>query len=269
MRIGIVQLQSGGDIVDNLALARDGVREAARQGAKLIVLPEATSQSFDSGRLDRQAQDLDGDFATALSAMAEEFDVTVVAGMFRPADTVERDGKTIHRVYNTAVVTGPDVHTGYDKIHTFDAYDYAESDTVHPGEDLVIFEVDGVGVGVAICYDIRFPELFRTLAQSGAEVIVVPTSWMDGPDKLEQWRLLTAARALDSTSYIVAAGQARPGGGAEAGNSSGPTGIGHSCVVGPTGRRLAEAGYDPEVIVMDLDLELVEKTRRSLPVLDN
>lgn len=269
MRIGIVQLQSSGDIVENLALARDGVREAARQGARLVVLPEATSQSFSSGRLDRQAQELDGEFATGLRETAEELGVTVVAGMFRPADTIERDGKTIHRVHNTALVTGPDIHTGYDKIHTFDAYDYAESDTVKPGEDLVIFDVDGVGVGVAICYDIRFPDLFRTLAQNGAQVIVVPTSWMDGPDKLEQWRLLTAARALDSTSYLVAAGQARPGGEGEAGQASGPTGIGHSCVVGPTGRRLAEAGYGPEVIVHDLDMGRVEKTRRSLPVLEN
>ncbi|AGF73536.1 carbon-nitrogen hydrolase family protein [Corynebacterium halotolerans] len=269
MRIGIVQLQSTGDTVENLALARERVREAAGQGARLIVLPEATSQSFDSGRLDKQAQDLDGEFATGLRETAEELGVTVVAGMFRPADTIERDDKTINRVYNTALLTGPDIHTGYDKIHTFDAYNYAESDTVHPGEDLVVFEVDGVGVGVAICYDIRFPDLFRTLAQNGAEVIVVPTSWMDGPDKLDQWRLLTAARALDSTSYLVAAAQARPGGEAEAGRASGPTGIGHSCVVGPTGKRLAEAGYEPEVMVFDLDLDEVEKTRASLPVLEN
>ncbi|RSZ64657.1 carbon-nitrogen hydrolase family protein [Corynebacterium hylobatis] len=267
MRIGIVQLTSGGDIVDNLALARDQIREAASRGATLIVLPEAASHAFGAGRLDSQAQELDGLYATGLRELARELGVTVVAGMFRPADTVEREGRAFHRVYNTALVTGPDVHLGYDKIHTFDAFDYRESDTVKPGSELVTFEVDGVTVGVATCYDIRFPVQFQDLARRGAQVIVVPTSWMDGPEKLYQWRTLTAARALDSTSWIVAAGQARPGGQEQAGQSSGPTGIGHSCVVGPTGRREAEAGYEPEIIVMDLDMDEVTKARKTLPVL--
>ncbi|HHU66899.1 carbon-nitrogen hydrolase family protein [Corynebacterium sp.] len=267
MKIGIVQLTSGPDIVDNLALAVDGLQQAAAQGARLIVFPEATSQAFDTGRLDGQAQELDGEFATGLQEAARELGVMAVAGMFRPADTVERDGRTINRVYNTALITGPDVHRGYDKLHTFDAFNYRESDTVKPGEELVTFDVDGTTVGVATCYDIRFPTQFQDLARAGAQVIVVPTSWMDGPEKLYQWRTLTAARALDSTCWIVAAGQARPGGEAEAGQSSGPTGIGHSCVVGPTGRREAEAGYGPEVIVLDLDLEQVTRARKTLPVL--
>lgn len=267
MLIGIVQLQSGPAILDNLALAQDKIREAAGRGARLIVLPEATSQAFESGRLDEQAQEIDGEFATGLRETARELGVTVVAGMFRPADTVERDGKKLHRVSNTALITGPDLHQGYDKINTFDAYSYRESDTVRPGEDLVTFDVDGVTVGVAICYDVRFPELFRDLARQGAEVIVVPTSWMDGPEKLDQWRILTAARGLDSTAWIVAAGQARPGGDAVAGEASGPTGIGHSCVVGPTGRREAEAGYGAEILLHEIDLEQVAKARKALPVL--
>ncbi len=269
MRIGVVQLQSGGDIVDNLTLAREKVREAAGHGARLIILPEATSQAFATGRLDTQAQELDGEFASGLRAIAEDLGVTVVAGMFRPADTVERGGKTIHRVYNTALVTGPGIHTGYDKIHTFDAFDYAESDTVLPGGEHLLFDVDGVRVGVAICYDIRFPDLFTSLARAGAQLIVVPTSWADGPGKLAQWRLLTAARALDSTSFLAASAQARPGGDEEAGKASGPTGIGHSCVVDPVGRRLAEAGYTPEILISDLDMEQIAKVRKVLPVLEN
>ena len=267
MKIAAVQMTSGPDILNNLALAKQKMREAADQGARLIVFPEATSQAFESGRLDEHAQELDGEFATGLRDAARELGVTVVAGMFRPADTVERDGKTINRVYNTALITGPDHHEGYDKIHTFDAYSYTESDTVKPGEDLVTFDVDGVTVGVATCYDIRYPEQFRDLARKGAQVIVVPTSWMDGPGKLDQWRILTAARGLDSTTWIVAAGQARPGGAEDGGEPSGPTGIGHSCVVGPTGRREAEAGYEPTVLIHDLDMEQVDKARKSLPVL--
>lgn len=267
MRVAAVQLTTGADLDENLTIAEDAIRRAAEQGARLIVLPEATSQAFGTGRLDTAAEGLEGKFATALRSLAAELEVVVVAGTFRPADTIERDGKTINRVYNTALVTGAGLHVGYDKIHTYDAFDYRESDTVRPGTELVTFEVEGVTVGVAICYDIRFPEQFRDLARAGAQVIVVPTSWADGPEKLYQWRTLTAARALDSTSWIVAAGQARPGGQELAGQSSGPTGIGHSCVVGPTGRREAEAGYEPEIMVCDLDPAEVDKARKSLPVL--
>ncbi|PXY15925.1 amidohydrolase [Corynebacterium striatum] len=268
MLVAAVQIQTGGDIEENLELAVEKIREAAEGGAQLIVLPEATSQAFGAGRLDKQAQGLEGNFVTTIRAVAQQLGVTVVLGMFSPADTVERDGKTINRVRNTALIAGPDVLGGYDKIHTYDAFNYKESDTVRPGEALVAFDVAGITVGVAICYDIRFPEQFKELARQGAQVIVVPTSWADGPGKLDQWRLLSAARALDSTSYIVAAGQARPGGKEKAGEDSGPTGIGHSVVVAPDGTRVVEAGYEPEIIYAEIDAELVEKTRKAIPVLE-
>src|SRR5690625_5955452 len=89
--------------------------------------------------------------------------------MFRPADNVDKDGKTINRVYNTALITGPGVHLGYNKIHTYDAFNYRESDTVKPGNELVTFELDGITVGVAVCYDVRFPEQFKALARQGAD----------------------------------------------------------------------------------------------------
>lgn len=266
MKVAAVQLTSTGNITENQEIALAKIREAAGNGARLIVLPEATSQNFRSGRLDEQAQSLEGPFATAIQALAEELEVTVVAGMFCPADTVERDGKTINRVSNTALIAGPGVLGGYDKIHTYDAFDYRESDTVLAGESLVAFDVDDLVVGAATCYDIRFPEQFKELASQGAQLIVVPTSWADGPGKLEQWRLLTAARALDSTGYIVAAGQSRPGGDAEAGNPSGPTGIGHSTIVDPNGVRVAEAGYEDDILYAEIDPNEVAKTRRTLPV---
>lgn len=267
MKIAAVQFSSGKDIDDNLRQAQSLIRQAADAGATLIVLPEATAQAFDTGRLDTQAEQLDGAFATSLRELATELGVTVVAGMFCPADTIERDGKTINRIYNTALVTGPHVHTGYRKIHTYDAFSYKESDTVKPGDSYVTFNVDGIEVGVAICYDIRFPQQFKELARRGAQLIVVPTSWADGPGKLEQWRLLATARALDSTCYLLAAGQARPGGKDKAGQDSGPTGIGHSVIVAPNGQRLAEADYEPDIIYADIDPAVVEKTRTALPVL--
>ena len=268
MKVAAVQLTSTGDVEENLAVALGKIQEAAENGAQLIVLPEATSQSFDSGRLDTHAEGVDGQFATKVRALAEELGVYVVLGMFAPADTVERGDKTINRVSNVALSVGPGVLEVYEKVHTYDAFNYRESDTVRAGDSLVTFAVGDLTVGVAICYDIRFPEQFKELARQGAQLIVVPTSWADGEGKLDQWRLLTAARALDSTSYILAAGQARPGGEAKAGEDSGPTGIGHSVLVAPDGTRVAEAGYEPEILYGEVDPDTVASVRESLPVLD-
>lgn len=267
MLVAAVQFTSGADLERNQETILASISEAAEKGARLIVLPEASTQAFATGRLDTQAQPLDGPFATAVQARAEELGVTVIVGMFCPADTVQRGDKTIHRVDNTALITGPGIHTGYRKIHTYDAFDYAESDTVRPGEDLVVFDVDGVKVGVAVCYDIRFPQQFKDLARQGAEVIAVPFSWADGKGKLEQWQLVSAARALDSTAYIVAAGQALPPADSKGAGKGLPTGIGHSAIIAPTGQRLAEAGFGPEIIYAEIDSEQVASVRRALPVL--
>lgn len=266
MKIALVQTVTGSDKMDNFAHLAPLVRDAAEQGATLIVLPEASSQAFEQGRLDTQAEELDGPFATGMRDLAQEVGVTIVAGMFRPADTVERDGKTINRVYNTALITGGGVHTGYDKIHTYDAFNYRESDTVRPGSELVTFDHQGVTVGVATCFDIRFPEQFQALADRGAQVVVVPTSWADGPGKVEQWRTLTAARALDAGVFIAAAGQSRPDFETKAGQPSGPTGTGHSTVVDPAGVRIDEASYGPDTLIVDIDPAEADTQRTTLPL---
>lgn len=266
MKIVLLQIESGADKMENLAMVAPLIRDAAAQGATLVVLPEGASQAFGQGRLDTQAEQLDGPFATGLRDLADELGITVVAGMFRPADTNDVGDTRLNRVYNTALITGGGVHKGYDKIHTYDAFGYRESDTVRPGEELVTFEHEGVTVGVATCFDIRFPEQFQELAARGAQVVVVPTSWADGPGKVEQWRILTAARALDAGVFIAAAGQARPDFEAKAGQPSGPTGAGHSAVVGPTGKRLAEAGYGPETLVVEIDPEETAAARQQLPL---
>ena len=266
MKIALLQFASGSDKMENLAAIEPLVRDAAAQGATLIVLPEAASQAFGQGRLDTQAEELDGPFATGLKKLSDELRVTIVAGMFRPADTNSVDGKELNRVYNTALITGGGVHKGYDKIHTYDAFNYRESDTVRAGGELVTFVHGGVTVGVATCFDIRFPEQFQQLAERGAKVVVVPTSWADGPGKVEQWRILTAARALDAGVFIAAADQARPDYETKAGEPSGPTGAGHSVVVDPFGKRLAEAGYGPETLVVEIDPADADEARKQLPL---
>lgn len=258
LRVALAQVLSSDDPVANLRLVEDAVAAAAADGAALVVLPEATMCCF-GVPLGPVAEPLDGPWATRVRAIAAAAGVVVVAGMFTP------DGE---RVRNTLLVTGPDVETSYDKIHLFDAYGFQESRTVAAGDRPVSFMIDGVQVGLATCYDVRFPALFQQLAADGAQVVVVPASWGAGPGKREQWELLVRARALDSTTYVVACGQADP---TTAGRAVGtaPTGIGHSLVAGPMGEVVGSLGAAEGRLVVDLDPEVVADARRVLPVLAN
>ncbi|HEY7007574.1 MAG TPA: carbon-nitrogen hydrolase family protein [Jatrophihabitantaceae bacterium] len=259
MRIAICQVQSSEDPAANLELVRRQVGAAAARGARLVVFPEATMARFGIG-LSRIAEPLDGPWARGVHAAAVQHGVTVIAGMFTPSD----DG----RVRNTLVIADGDAVLGYDKIHMYDAYGFRESDTVAPGDKPVTVTVDGATVGVATCYDVRFPELFVELAQRGATAIVLPASWGSGPGKLEQWELLVRARALDSVSWLLAAGQAYPpASGLDLGD--GPYGVGHSLVVAPDGTVVARLGDVPDLLVADIDPGRALELRRTIPVLDN
>jgi deaminated glutathione amidase len=257
MRIAVAQLLSGTDPTENLQLVRDYAGRAADAGARLVAFPEATMCRF-GVPLAPIAEPVDGRWADAVRRIAREADITVIVGMFSPAD----DG----RVYNTLLATGRGIDAHYHKIHLYDAFGFTESHTVAPGREPVVVTVDGVGVGLTTCYDLRFPELFTTLAGRGAQLITVSASWAAGHGKLEQWTLLARARALDSTSYIAAAGQGDPG---EPLASSAPTGVGGSLVVSPFGEVVASAGADPQLLVTDIDLDRVAQARETIAVLRN
>jgi predicted amidohydrolase len=262
MRIALAQILSGSDPAANLQLVREYAGRAAAAGAKLVVFPEATMCRF-GVPLAPIAEPVDGPWADGVRRIATDSGITVVAGMFTPAG----DG----RVTNTLIAAGPgapnqpDAH--YDKIHLYDAFGFAESRTVAPGHEPVVITVDGVGVGLTVCYDIRFPELYTELARRGAQLIAVCASWGSGPGKLDQWTLLARARALDSMSYVAAAGQADPG---EALASSGaPTGVGGSLVTSPLGEVVTSAGAHPQLVVADIDIDRVAEARDTIAVLRN
>lgn len=257
MKIAAVQLCSTTDPRANLDLMRAALPDAA--GADLVVFPEATMASF-ATRSAAVAEPLDGPFAEGVRALAAEFGTTIAVGLFTPA----ADG----RCRNTLLVTGPDGDARYDKLHLFDAFGFQESEHIEAGEAPVLAEVGGVRIGLAICYDVRFPALFTQYADAGADVVLVPASWQAGPGKVDQWRLLVQARALDSTCFVVGCGQAAPEATGRDGGK-GPLGVGHSMIVGPDGRVLAEAGEGPGVLVVDLDPDAVARTREALPVLTN
>lgn len=257
MRIALAQILSEPDPTANLALVEEYTNQAAAAGARMVLFPEATMCRF-GVPLGPVAEPLDGPWATGVRAIAERAGIVVVAGMFTPAD----DG----RVFNTLLATGPGVEASYDKIHLYDAFGFQESKTVAPGREPVLIDVDGVRVGITLCYDVRFPELYVELAEAGAQLITVHASWGSGPTKLDQWTLLARARAIDTTGYIAAVDQGFPRPEVAA---LGPTGVGGSLVASPTGEVLVQAGGDPQLLVADLDLEAGRKARETIAVLSN
>lgn len=259
MRIALAQISAATEPRANLSLVEAETRRAAAAGARLVVFPEATMCRF-GVPLGPVAQPLDGPWATAVRGLARSLDVTVVVGMFTPAG----DG----RVRNTLLAVGPGTDTHYDKIHLYDAFGFAESDTVAAGAEPVTIEVDGATVGLATCYDVRFPTLFQTLAERGADLVLLPASWAAGPGKREQWEILVRARALDSGAFVAACDQADPTSvGRKAGSA--PTGVGASLVAGPLGQVVAQLDAAPELLLAEVRLAEAAEARAATGVLAN
>lgn len=267
MRIAAVQLCSTTDPHENLALVEAALSQISdAKGADLVVFPEATMASFATRSAD-VAEPLHGPFANRVRGLASDHGTTIAVGMFTPDERAVGDAGR-DRCHNTLFVTGPGGDAFYHKLHLFDAFGFAESDHIVPGEAPALIEVGGVRVGLSICYDLRFGELFKHYADAGADAVIVPASWQAGPDKVEQWRLLARARALDSTSYVVACGQAAPEASGRP-TGPGPLGVGHSVAAGPDGQVLGELGAEPGVLFVDIDPDAVARARRTLPVLAN
>lgn len=260
MRIALAQIISTPDPAANAALVERYCRDALDRGAELVIFPEATMCAF-GNPLPDVAEPLDGPWATRIRGIAEDLGITIVAGMFTPGP----HGK----VRNTLLVAGPDSDAHYDKIHLFDAFGYAESDTVEPGTRAVTFAAGGATIGLATCYDVRFPALFVANADKGATITIVCASWGAGAGKAEQWDLLVRARAVDSTAYVLACDQGDPTTQGIELSGSAPTGIGRSAVVSPLGEVLHQLDGNEGLLVADLDLDAVRDAREKLPVLAN
>jgi predicted amidohydrolase len=247
LRVRVHQWASGLVPDDNRArLAEVG------PGADLVVLPEAFARDFGQAGSDVSAfaEPVDGPFAREVARVADAASCTVVAGMFEVADDPARP-------YNTLVVGGRDSAT-YRKIHLYDSFGYRESDRLTGGAvEPVVVEVAGWQVGLMTCYDLRFPELARRLADAGAEVLVVPAAWLPGERKVAHWRTLLAARAIENTCFVVGAGQPEP------------RYVGHSAVIGPLGDVLAEADGAEQVLEAVLDRADLDEARRTNPSLAN
>jgi predicted amidohydrolase len=252
--VAVAQFTPGDDRVHNRDVVAGLVAVAAARGARLVVFPEYSSYFTDplGPSFARNAEPLDGEFVQSLAAAAREHGVYAIAGL------VEQTGIR-GKFANTLVAVGPDGATlaVYRKQHLYDAFGSTESDWVVPG-DLALpetFSVDGLRVGMQTCYDLRFPEVTRRLADAGAELVAVPAEWVRGPLKEYHWSTLLAARAIENTLYVAAA------------DHTPPIGVGHSMVVDPMGVVLAGLGETTGVAVAEASAERVSEVRRRNPAL--
>lgn len=261
MRVAAVQLDSTIDRAANLARAESLVRGAADDGAKLVVLPEHFDLRAGEDAYLEHAETLDGDTVQWARELAAALEIDLIAGSIAEW----RPGR--ERFSNTSVHVGPDgeLRAVYRKVHLFDVsvagFDYRESDTCERGDELVVSRTgDGTPVGLSICYDVRFPELYRSLALEGALVATVPSNFTH-PTGEAHWHVLARARAIENQLFVVAP--------AQAGTWSLGQAYGHSLIVDPWGEVLADAGGDGErFVAADLDLSRQRELRTRLPSLE-
>jgi predicted amidohydrolase len=260
LRVAAVQLNSSADQAGNLATADRLARAAAAQGAQLIVLPEKWTAMGSEQELRDSAQTLDGAAVSWARETARELGIDLVAGSILEAVPGQE------KLANTSVHVGPDgeIMAVYRKIHMFDVEVsgrvYRESELEQPGEEIVLSRTaGGVELGLSVCYDLRFPELYRILAVRGARVITVPAAFTLATTR-DHWETLLRARAIEDQAFVIAANQI---GEAAPGLRSG----GRSLIVDPWGVVLAGATDTEAAIVAELDFERLRDVRRTLPAL--
>ncbi len=262
LQVAIVQMNSRDNKDANTEAAIAGIERAAAGGARLVTLPEVwTYLGPEHGNV-AAAEPIPGPLTSRLGALARELGIYLHAGsMYEAVDGA-------NRLHNTSVVLDPsgEIVATYRKIHMFDVdldedVSYRESNTIAPGEEIVTVDVDGVTVGLATCYDLRFPELFRILALQGADVIMLPAAFTLATGR-DHWEPLIRARAIENQVFMVAAGQVGQ-------HPPGQWCYGRSMIVDPWGVVIAQASDAPTVIAATLDLGHLERVRRQIPSVAN
>ncbi|MBL71229.1 MAG: amidohydrolase [Rhodobiaceae bacterium] len=262
MKIACVQMTSACDPADNLPIIAARVKQAAAQSARLVALPETCSfmeknRKAMHSRLENQA---DSQVLAALCHMAKENGIFLLIGSMILAE--ENSDKAVNR--SLLIAPNGTVQAQYDKIHMFDVAlengeSHHESAAYQAGDKLVVTKADGVSLGLSICYDLRFPALYRRLAEAQAQVIFVPSAFTKQTGAAH-WHILLRARAIETGCFIVAPAQIGV-------HENGRETYGHSLIIDPWGKIIAEAASEDKVIVAALDMTLVDKARRQIPAL--
>lgn len=260
-RAACVQLRSSDDVDENIRIASGLIREARSRGADFVATPENTTLMAPDGgaKLENSFSEQEDRALPRFRGLAEELGIWLLVGSL--AIKVS-ESKTANRSFFIDPKGG--IAARYDKIFLFDVdlpsgETYRESNTVAGGARATTAELPWGKVGLSICYDLRFPQLFRKLAQAGASFFVVPSAFTETTGKAH-WHVLLRARAIENGAYVIAPAQ----GGAHA---NGRQTYGHSLIVGPWGDVLAEAGTEPSVIMAEIDPESVQRARQRVPSL--
>jgi nitrilase len=259
MRVGLVQINSQEDRHRNVTRAVELIESAAAQGATLVSLPECVTFLGRKEHHTANAESLDGETAQVFAATAKRLGIWLHGGSL-----IEK-GPDGTKDYNTTLVFNPQGERVaiYRKIHLFDVDiapgSYRESDTYLPGDQIVTTDVAGVNVGLSICYDVRFPELYRHLASTGADVLMVPAAFTAFTGK-DHWQVLLQARAIENTAYVLAPAQT----GLHYGRRQSH---GHALVIDPWGTVLADAGVAPGLAVAPIDGGHGQRVRAQMPSL--
>lgn len=257
LKVAVVQTRSTEDTDQNLKRAAELVRAAAADGAKLICLPENVA-FLRTATQDNFGETLDGRIVRHFAALARELQVAILIGSLQEATS------EVHRVHNTSVLldeTGAVVQA-YRKVHLFDidipgSVTQRESDHVTPGSEAVVADLFGTRFGMSVCYDLRFPELYRRLLDQGAEAIFIPAAFTLQTGK-DHWEVLLRARAIENQCYVIAPGQWGHHGGAR-------HSYGHSMIVDPWGHVIARCSDGEGFAAAWLDPVLEAQVRRNLP----
>ncbi len=260
----VVQMSSTADVERNLASAERLVEEAARRGAAFVGLPENFAYLKSEGEPVPAPQALDGAWVQRMAAAARRHRVTLLLGSL-PERIESPDDPRIH---NTSVLLGPDgaVLARYRKIHLFDidlpGLDHLkESRSVAPGAETVVVDAGFAVVGLSICYDLRFPELYRELTFRGARVLAIPSAFTERTGK-DHWEVLLRARAIENLAYVFAPAQVGVHG-------KGRASHGHAMIVDPWGAVVAQVADGEGVALAELDMQRLERVRRELPALSH
>ncbi|GAA3761831.1 carbon-nitrogen hydrolase family protein [Microbacterium kribbense] len=251
--VAVAQFAPTADADANLAEITRLTDIATARGARVVVFPEYSSAFIDpfDASLAAHAQDVGGPFTAALTRLAARHGIHLVAGLLEHGS----DGR---RVHNTLVaVDAGGVRARYRKLHLYDAFGQRESDWIEPGPlaPPEVFAADGLTFGLQTCYDLRFPEVTRTLVDAGADVVLVPAQWVRGPVKEHHWRTLIQARAIENTVFVAGA------------DHPPPLGVGQSMVVDPQGVVIASVGTSTDVALAHLDPDLIRRVRELNPAL--
>ena len=271
LKVAAVQMKSGEDKEKNLTQAKKLIQTAIKKNVNFIALPEVFNYRGNINEASKMAETIPGYSSNFISALAKKYSVWILIGSMmeaRESENQKTRKSENKKPFNTSVLINPkgEIVAKYRKMHLFDiklkGQEILESSRNQAGKEPKLVEIKKIKVGLSICYDLRFPELYRHYSQKGAKILCIPSSFTK-PTGEAHWHTLIRARAIENLSYVIAPNQSGTG-------TSGIKTYGHSLIVDPWGKVLAEGPPDKEAVIFaELDFSYLDKIRRNLPALEH